>query len=99
MKYPTHQIEDTLLSSGIISREQLDKAKEVQNKEGIKLEDALVKLGYLTYSEIFQCLAAQYNLPVIDIAKINIADEVLAALPVQFAKKHYVIPIAKDNNT
>jgi hypothetical protein len=44
MKYPIHQIEDTLLSSGIISREQLDKAKEVQNKEGIKLEDALVKL-------------------------------------------------------
>jgi len=99
MKYPTHQIEDTLLSSGIISREQLDKAKEVQNKEGIKLEDALVKLGYLTYSEIFQCLAAQYNLPVIDIDKIHITDEVIAVLPVQFVKKHYVIPIAKDNNT
>ena len=92
VKYPIYQIEDTLLSNGIISKEQLDNAKETQNKEGINLEDAIVKLGYLIYSEILKCSATQYNLPVIDLDKVNISDEIIATLPVQFIKKHHVIP-------
>jgi len=75
MKAPAYKIEYALLNKDLISKEQLDKAKDVQVKEHIKLEDALVKLGFLTYSEIIQFFSSQYNLPIFDINKANITIE------------------------
>ena len=77
MKETLYQIDDALLSRGVVNKEQLDKAKEVQKTERIGLEDAVVKLGYSSYQEIIQCLSAQYDLPVIDLDKTNILPEVI----------------------
>ena len=92
-----YHIEDALLNGGIINKEQLDKAKEIQKKETVHLEDILVKLGYSTYSKIIQCLAAQYDLPVIDLDKTNISPEMIYLLPVPLIKKHCIVPVSKNN--
>lgn len=92
-----YRVEDVLLNSGIINQEQLDKAKEVQNTENIPLESVLVKLGYSTHSEIIRCLAAQYDLPVIDMDKTHIPPEVMSLLPLPLIKKHGIVPISKNN--
>ena len=88
MKAPLYKIEYALLNKGLINKEQLDKAKDVQAKQHIKLEDALVKLGFLTYSEIIQFFSSQYDLPVIDLDKTNIAPEIINLIPIQHVKKH-----------
>jgi len=97
MKTPLYKIEYALLNNGLIDKEQLDKAKDVQAKQCIKLEDALVKLGFLTYSEIIQFFSSQYDLPVIDLDKADITPEIINLIPVQFVKKHHIMPISKDN--
>ena len=96
-KLVAYKIEHTLLNKGLINKEQLDKAKDVQTKERIKLEDALVKLGYLTSAEIIQCFSSQYDLPVIDLDKTNITPEIISLIPVQLVKKHHILPVSKDN--
>ena len=63
----------------------------------IKLEDALVKLGYLTPAEIIQCFSSQYDLPVIDLDKTNITPEITSLIPVQLVKMHHILPVSKDN--
>ncbi|MEK6635108.1 MAG: GspE/PulE family protein [Planctomycetota bacterium] len=98
MKETLYRIEDALLSRGVVNKEQLDKAKEVQKTERIGLEDAIVKLGYSSYQEIIQCLSAQYDLPVIDLDKTNILPEVIKSLPLQIAKKYQILPVSKDNS-
>ncbi|HEY4481983.1 MAG TPA: ATPase, T2SS/T4P/T4SS family, partial [Candidatus Brocadiaceae bacterium] len=97
MKAPLYKIEYALLNKGLINKEQLDKAKDVQAKQHIKLEDALVKLGFLTYSEIIQFFSSQYDLPVIDLDKTNIAPEIINLIPLQLVKKHNIVPVSKDN--
>ncbi|MBM2834824.1 MAG: gspE 1, partial [Candidatus Brocadiaceae bacterium] len=97
MKAPLYKIEYALLNKGLINKEQLDKAKDVQAKQHIKLEDALVKLGFLTYSEIIQFFSSQYDLPVIDLDKANIAPEIINLIPLQLVKKHNIVPVSKDN--
>ncbi len=92
-----YHIEDVLLNKNIITQEQLNKAKEIQKKENILMEEALVKLGYSTYSEIVQCLASQYDLPVIELDKTHISPEIINLLPAQIVKKHHIIPISKSN--
>ncbi|MEP9412352.1 MAG: Flp pilus assembly complex ATPase component TadA [Candidatus Brocadia sp.] len=94
-----NHIEVALLNGGIINEEQLNKAKEIQKKENAHLEDVLVKLGYSTYADIIQCLAAQYDLPVIDVDKTTISSEMIYLLPVSFIKKHGIVPVAKNNGS
>lgn len=97
MKNPSHLIQEALLSKAIINKEQLDKANELKKKEGIRLEDALVKLGYSTYAEIFRCLADQYDLPIIDLDKIDLSQEIISLLPVHLVKKYRIVPVSKQN--
>ena len=97
MKAPLYKIEYALLNKGLINKEQLDKAKDVQVKEHIRLEDALVKLGFLTYSVIIQFFSSQYDLPVIDLDKTTISPEIINLIPIQHVKKHHILPVSKDN--
>ncbi len=97
MNKPLYRLEDALLSNDIVSKEKLDEAKEIQKRENLSLENALVKLGYLTFPDIIQGLATQYDLPVIDLDKTTIPSETISLLPVPLIKKHGIIPISKNN--
>lgn len=97
MNTPLYQLEDALLNTDTIKKEQLDKAYEIKKKEDIPLEDVLVKLGYATYAEIITCLSRYYDLPVIDLDKVIIPPEIICLLPASFMKKHGFIPISKNN--
>jgi len=85
------------LSKGILNAKQLKDAKDLQNKECIRLEEAIVKLGYSTYSEITQSLTEQYQIAAIDLNKISIPAETIQLMPVQLVKKHHIIPVSKNN--
>ncbi len=92
-------MEEILLNTGLISQTQLDKAREVQKNESITLDDAIVKLGYATYPEIFHTLALHVGLSVIDLAKVAIPPDVINLLSLQFVKKHQIVPATKMNGT
>lgn len=47
---------DTLISKGVISADQLDKALEEQKKSGEKLGEILVKMGFATHEKIDNAL-------------------------------------------
>ncbi|MFO0795071.1 MAG: GspE/PulE family protein [Candidatus Brocadiaceae bacterium] len=98
MKTPIYQIEDALLNIGLITREQLNNANDIRKRDSIRLEDALVKLGYATYSEIFHCLASYYDSTLVDLDKMDVPQGVIDLLPAQFVKKHNILPISKVNN-
>ena len=97
MKNPLHNIERILLNSGKLTVVQLEKVKELQRREGIRTEDALVKLGYITFSEIVQFYSSQYDLPVIDLEKTDIPSEIIDLIPFYLVKKHHILPVSKNN--
>lgn len=85
------------MNAGAINKEQLDKAREINKKENIPLEDVLVNLGYSTYQEIIRCLAVHYDLSVIDLETVTISPEMLSLLPPSLIKKYGFIPVSKNN--
>lgn len=97
MKNPLHNIERVLLNKGKLTVVQLEKVKELQRREGIRTEDALVKLGYITYPEIVQFYSSQYDLPVIDLEKTDIPHEIINLIPFYLVKKYHIMPVAKNN--
>lgn len=92
-------MEEILLNTGLINQTQLDKAKQVQKSESITLDDAIVKLSYLTHSEIFHTLALHNVSSVIDLDKVTIPPEVIRLLPLSLVKKHQIVPVTKVNGT
>jgi len=88
-----------LLKEGLITAAQLDEALKIMEKSHIRLGRLLVKLGHLEERTIVECLARQYNYPVIDIENHVIPEKVIKQVPYELAKKHFVVPVDFRDNT
>jgi len=88
-----------LLSENLITQEQLEKAIEVQKKEGGRLGSTLIKLGFVDESKIAEFLSKQYNVPYVNLKNTNIDNKVLNSIPRELCQKFLVLPFDRDGQT
>ena len=88
-----------LLKEGLITQSQLDEVLKIMDKTHARLGRILVKLGYVEEKRVVECLARQYNYPIIDIAEHTIPENVIKQVPYEIAKKHFAIPVDYKDNT
>jgi type IV pilus assembly protein PilB len=88
-----------LVKKGVITEEQLLQALKLQRREGIKIEAALVKLGYIDENQLFNALSEVYNSPLISILKVEKDPQVVKLIPKEIMKKYKVVPFSKEGNT
>src|SRR5450759_4190282 len=88
-----------LIKAKLISNEQLQEAlKEVQSS-GMKLGEALVKLGYITEDDITETLSAQFGVPSINPSHFEIDPAVLKLVTADMARKYNILPVNKTGAT
>src|SRR5450756_2387946 len=88
-----------LIKSKLISNDQLQEAlKEVQSS-GMKLGEALVKLGYITEDDITETLSAQFGVPSINLSHFEIDPAVLKLVAADMARKYNILPVNKTGAT
>ena len=61
-----------LITSNIISEEQLKQALNLQKKEGGRLGTNLAKLGYITEEKLVSFLSKQFGVPAINLTDYSI---------------------------
>lgn len=88
-----------LLSENLITQEQLDKALEVQKKEGGRLGSILIKLGYVDEKKIAEFLSKQHNVPYVDLSTVHIEPKVLNLIPRDLCEKFLVVPFDREGQT
>ncbi len=88
---------DLLVSKGVISPDQLEEAKQLAAQSGMKLPDAIIRLGYATGEEVMQVMAEQHGLEYVDLNRISIPPNVVELVPESVARENVVIPIAEDD--
>jgi tetratricopeptide (TPR) repeat protein len=99
MASTTTQLASLLLHLRLVSETQLDAARTLQNETGCRLEDALLKLGFVTPREM-ACLHAElYGLTSIELATIVIPPEVIEMVPESVARENVVLPLAAMKGT
>ena len=76
-----------------VTETHLREALEVQWREGGRLGDILLRLGYVDPEEIATSLAVQYGFPVVDLDSLSIPPETLALLPGETAWACRAVPI------
>lgn len=84
-----------LLDQGMISREQLEAALSSQRTSGERLDRVLVRLGFVSGSQVLRAIGEQFSMPVIDLGGTVVEQKVLDALPAKLVYKQNCVPISK----
>lgn len=56
---------EILLEKGFITREELDKALEIQKEKKKPLGEVLIETGYITEDQLLEALSEQYGVPIL----------------------------------
>jgi type IV pilus assembly protein PilB len=88
---------DILVRRQILSPDQLDEAKNLQQQTGVKLQDALVKLEYATMDQIMTAIAEFHGLQFIDLTEVTIPAAVVELVPESVARENVVLPLSELN--
>ena len=88
-----------LVDRGLITAEQLDEAIDEQKRTGERLDHVLVRLGHVAPEEVLEAIGRQFDMPIVDLAEIQVDQEVLQTLPAKLVFKQQCVPVRRTATT
>jgi type IV pilus assembly protein PilB len=85
---------DLVLSEGLVTREQLERALAEQKRANGKLGEIMVRLGLITEDQLVGFLSHQYGIAAVT-CPATIAPEIIKLIPARLARKYGVLPIGR----
>jgi len=103
MKKSKEKLGQILLREGLITEEQLEKAIDIQKKDGARLGETLVNLGIVTEKDIVIAMAKQLSIPYASYAKglLRPAEnqDLAKLIPEEYARRNMLLPVSKHMNS
>jgi type IV pilus assembly protein PilB len=96
---PAKPLGQRLLDAGLIDEQQLDLALREQKRQGRKLGEVLIDLGFVAPGVITDALASEAKTQVVDVLGVNLEPELMALVDYDTARRHRVVPLEKEGNT
>jgi type IV pilus assembly protein PilB len=93
------EVIDLLLKHGLITQDQVDKAREETKRTGLSIEKVLEKLGFITEEDIANVRAVVLGVPYMDLSNYIIDTELIKLIPENLAKKYKTVPLFKIGDT
>lgn len=90
---------EILLEKGLLVAEQINEALRLQNSEGLRLDRAIIQLGFLDEKQLLEVMAEQLRLPLVNLDDITIDPQTLRALPAKIVYRKRLIAISRTNGT
>jgi type IV pilus assembly protein PilB len=90
-------IGEILMEMGFVDDAQVEEALKVQEDEGGKLGDILVKLGYVAEPDILFAIAEQTGMEVADLDDTDVPAEVIDMIPRTFVETYRVCPVGAES--
>ena len=90
---------DLLVSSGVITNEQLEKALGMQKETKERLGDVLIRAGFITEQQLIEALEMQLGVEFVDLTAVSIPVELASYVPKNIAKKFCVVPVKLVKDT
>jgi type IV pilus assembly protein PilB len=88
---------EILIHRQSLSPDQLEEARNMAKQTGTKVQDTLVKLGYITPQEVMSAIAEYHGLQFIDLTEVTIPQAVIELVPESVARENFVLPMSQDN--
>jgi len=90
------QLGRILIKMGKLRRSQVEEALDIQKTQRGPLGSILVELGYITEEDLNVARAAQSGMDTVELGRMDIASEIIAAMPAQMANTYRVVPFELD---
>jgi type IV pilus assembly protein PilB len=87
---------DVLIKKGILGPDQIEEARTLQQQTGAKLQDALIKLGYVSQDDIIKAIAEHSGLKAVTLTDMTIPPAVIELVPESVARENVVIPLSEE---
>ncbi len=89
-----------LVKMGILTREKVHECLAVQKKKGggILLGQVMLELGLIDEKQLRRALAAQRGMEYVDLAGVELRQEVISQIPAQMANAYRVVPLQYDKS-
>jgi len=88
---------DILVRQQVLSPDQIEEAKGVQQQTGAKLQDILIKLEYATEQQIMTAIAEFHGMQFIDLTDMTVAAAVIEQVPESVARENVILPLSMEN--
>lgn len=98
-KNKRRKLSDILLKEGVIDPQKLTQARELSRQNDISLERALLKLRIIDEEQLARSVAAQYDLPYVEINALTLDPELARYISSVYAQKHLLVPISMIGST
>ena len=84
---------------GLVTNDDILKARGLTKHGGVGLLEGLLKGGKLTEVDVSKALAGQFGMDFIQLAEYRVSDEVIAMVPRHVARRYKVVPVYKHDTT
>ncbi len=86
-----------LIRQKVLSPEQVQEAEHMARQTGMKLQDALVRLGYATGEEVMRAMAEQHGMDYVNLNEVSIPPSVVELVPESVARENAILPLAEED--
>ncbi|RJP29833.1 MAG: secretion system protein E [Candidatus Omnitrophota bacterium] len=90
---------EILLKSKKISKDQLEKALNVQKNRQVPLRRVLIDEGLITEEGLLSLLSEQLYIPTLHLTKYKFDQNIVKLIPERMARQYNVIPLSRIGNT
>ena len=90
---------DLLVSSSVITNEQMEKALGMQKETKERLGDVLIRAGFITEQQLIEALEMQLGVEFVDLTAVSLPVELASYVLKNIAKKFCVVPVKLVKDT
>ncbi len=90
---------DLLVNDGVITHDQLRRARRVHDDAEVGFGRALVSLGFVAEHEVVEALGRQSGLPLVDLTPDTVDPAVARLIPEQLGREAGALPLSRTNGT
>jgi len=94
----TKRLGEMLVSSSLITAEQLNEVLEFQRNSGGRLGQILIHKKYITEHKLLEFLSKQFGIEFVEVGKGEIPDDLIKIIPENIARRHTLIAVEKKDN-
>jgi type IV pilus assembly protein PilB len=89
---------DMLTDLGFVSSQQVETLRKEAQSAGVGLVDLMLANKLIRPGDVTQAKAAHFGAEVVHLAGLSIAEDVIATVPANIARKYRVVPVFKQGN-
>jgi type IV pilus assembly protein PilB len=90
---------ELLVKENLLTSEQAQKAAAEQRRSNERLGTVLKRLGFLSDEDLLDFLSRKYGIPVINLQRVEVTEEIIKLVKKEIAGKYQVFPVRKVGNT